>query len=172
MQEGLGGQDQPPADGPEYPKVVRIAGVIWIVFGSLILLNSAVNLLVTFSTAAGGGAQTGDRVFVALLAMLIGAVFIHAGLQSTRGTAKDTLGNGIGSIIFAGLIGGAGVLLLLGSLVVGGTVGLIGAVLGGINLLNGVGLLAAGVLALLGRHAYKAWRRAQQSRVGGGGTSP
>jgi hypothetical protein len=143
--------------------------VIWIVFGSLILLNAAINLLLTFGMSAGGGAQAAGGVCPVLIGVLFGAVFIHVGVQSVQGTAKDTLGNGIGSIIFALLNGGFGVLLMVGAVAVGGTAGLIAALLGGVSLLGGIGLLAAGVLALVGREEYKAWRRAHKRRVGSGG---
>jgi len=163
MRVGIGEEDQLPVDGPEYPRTVHIAGVIWIVFGSLILLNAAINPLLTFGMAAGGGAQTAGGGCPVVIGVLVGAVFIHVGVQSTRGTAKDTLGNGIGSIIFGLLNGGFGALLLVGAVAAGGTAGLIVGILGGVNLLGGIGLLAAGVLALVGRDEYKAWRRAQRA---------
>lgn len=163
MREGIGEQDQLPVDGPEYPRTVHIAGVIWIVFGSLILVNAAINLLLTFGMAAGGGAQAAGGMSSVLIGVLVGAVFIHVGVQSTRGTAKDTLGNGIGSIIFGLLNGGLGALLLVGAVAAEGTAGLIAGILGGVSILGGIGLLAAGVLALVVREEYRAWRRAQRA---------
>src|SRR5260370_40664686 len=48
-----------------------------------------------------------------LLVALFGGGFIFVGVQTLTGAAKDTLGNGIGSIIFAALMGGFTVLLLV-----------------------------------------------------------
>jgi hypothetical protein len=148
--------------------VVYTAGVIWIVFGCLILLNAAVNLLLTLGLAAADGAQAAGGTCPVLLGVLFGAVFILVGVQSTRGTAKDTLGNGIGSIIFGLINGGFGALLIAGG-IAAGSAGLIAVILGGISLLGGIGLLVAGVLALAGRGEYKAWQRAQTDRIGSAG---
>jgi hypothetical protein len=172
MREGSGEQDQLPVDGPKYPRAVHIAGVIWIIFGSLILLNAAINLLLTVGMAAGDGAQAAGGGSPVWIGVLVGAVFIHVGVQSTRGTAKDTLGNGIGSLIFGLLNGGFGAFLIVGAIAAGGIAGLIAAIFGGISLLGGIGLLVAGVLALVGREEYKAWRRAQKSRAGSGVATP
>jgi hypothetical protein len=94
-----------------------------------------------------------------LFAALFGGGFIFVGIQTLIGTAKDTLGNGIGSIIFAALIGGlAAVLLvaLVASRAAGAQAGpvwvLVLAV--GIYGLAAVGLLAAGIMALAGREGY------------------
>ncbi len=143
-------------DGPvEYPKPVSVAGVLWIVFGAITLLNVAVGLLLV-AAVAGGFGELGARgtgmVCGAVLSALFGAVFIHVGVQSVRGTARDTLGNGIGSIIFGLLQLAVGVLKMIQA----------DAIVGSIGLLSGVGLLVAGVLALVGRDKYKAWRRSQR----------
>ena len=148
---------------PEFPRAVQIAGIIWIVIGSLILLNAAAGLLLTFGTV-GGGADRAGGVCPMLIGVLFAAVFLHVGIQSTRGTAKDTLGNGIGSILFGLPNAGFGVILIGGAAVAGRPVGLILVLLGIVCLLAAVGLLAAGVLALVGRQQYKAWRRAQKNR--------
>lgn len=145
-----------PIDGlPSFPPLVKIAGVAWIVFGILILLESVVLFLVSF-VLSGRGPRQGDaepNVFVAVFVALFGAAFLHVGVQSVRGTARDTLGNGIGSIVF-GLFSG---LSALGTLAAGQFVQF------GINLLAGGGLLAAGILALIGRSDYKVWRKASKS---------
>jgi hypothetical protein len=148
------------------------------------LLNATATLLLTFVATAAGGAQAWCGVCPVLIGVLFGAVFIHVGVQSTRGTARDTLGNGIGSLGFALLNGGFGVLLITSGIVASGTTGgragstdaLIAGIIGGSSLLDGIGLLAAGVLALVGRREYKAWRRAQKrqranSGAGRGGIS-
>src|SRR5436305_8370949 len=100
MREPIDERDELPVDEPDYPSSVRLAGVIWICFGSLILLGAASNLLLLSGNRGGDAAgQTGGMVGVVFVAFF-GAVFLHVGVQSTRGTAKDTLGNGVSSIIF------------------------------------------------------------------------
>ena len=132
------------------------AGVLWIVFGAITVVNVAVGVLLVMA-AAGGigglGSQGGPLLCVSVLLTLFGAVFVHVGVQSVRGTARDTLGNGVGSLIF-GLFQSAGGVLRISQ----GDV-----VMAGVGLLSAAGLLAAGVLALVGRGQYKAWRRAQRA---------
>ena len=148
MREDVGEQQELAPGDAQYPRAVHTAGVIWIIFGCLILLSAAVNLLLTFGLAAAPGAHAVGGVCPVLIYVISGAVFVHVGVQSTRGTAKDTLGNGIGSLIFGLLNGGFGALLIVGAIAAGGAAGVIAGTLGGINLLGGIGLLAAGVLAL------------------------
>src|SRR5262249_9234566 len=132
-------EEQEPWRGGElpYPSVVRSAGVIWVVFGGLILLNALVNLGLTVGAQRANQGQAGAGVVPFVVGILFGAVFIHVGVQSIRGTAKDTLGNGIGSIIFGVLNGGWGLLLLLGGAVIGGQVGAFVLIVGGIGILAG-----------------------------------
>jgi len=171
-----------------YPKAVYAAGVIWIVIGALILLNAAVNLVVGLTQMGAvpavkgpgipqgpgpaqgppGGAVATTGVCPAVMGLLFGVAFVHAGLQSTKGTARDTLGNAIGSIIIALLNGGFGVIVLLAGLAgmaVAHAAGFILIVIGLISILAGVGLFVAGILALIGRQEYKAWRQMERART-------
>jgi hypothetical protein len=84
------------------------------------------------------------RVFGAGL-VLFGGAIILAGILSVRGAATDTLGKGIGSIL-----SGVFVAVMVG----GPSLDIRG---GGI----GVGLVVAGLLALVGRSEYLAWRKSQ-----------
>jgi hypothetical protein len=168
MREDVGEQQELPPGDAQYPRAVHTAGVIWIIFGCLILLGAAVNLLLTFGVAAAPRADAVGGVCPVLIYVISGAVFVHVGVQSTRGTAKDTLGNGIGSLIFGLVDMGFGALLIVGAIAGGEVTGVIAGTLGGINLLVGIGLLHAGVLALGGREEYKAWQRAQKGRPGSG----
>jgi hypothetical protein len=151
--------EEPESDyerGPPYPGMVRAAGIIWIVFGGLILLNLGILLLMMFVLAQKGAAEAAmvGGVVGAVIVGLFGGVFIHVGVQSVAGTATDTLGNGIGSIIFA-------LLNFAGAVAQAGNGNVIAAV---VSFLCGGGLLAAGILALIGRADYKAWRRARVRR--------
>jgi len=152
---------------PGFPRTVMAAGIIWITVGCLILLNMLMLLLLTFGPAAEGWreADAARSALMGLLLGLFGAAFIHVGVQSVRGTAHDTLGNGIGSIIFGLLQGGYASTLILGGLALGAALGgaaLIIVFLAGISMLASTALLAAGVLALIGRQEYKDWRKWQK----------
>jgi hypothetical protein len=152
--------DEPPRRRrPRLPGTVLAAGIIWVVIGGLILLSFAVFMLILFSAPqpAGPADPRAGFVCVGLLGALFGAVFVHVGIQSIRGTAKDTLGNGIGSLVFG--------LLQAGAAALQGAAGRIPQA--GTHALFAAGLLAAGVLALVGRSEYKAWRRASQARSRG-----
>jgi hypothetical protein len=162
-----GEQDRLPVERPQYPRAVRIAGVVWIVFGclSLTLLNPGIGLLVSFGMPAGQGDWlAGAACPIMLTGMLFGILFIYVGVQSVRGTAKDLGSNGVGSLIFGVLDGSFGLFLIISAAEAPG--GLMAAILGGINFLAGVGLLAAGRLALGSREAYKAWHKAQSVHLG------
>ncbi len=142
-----------------FPGTVLAAGVIWIVYGCLVFLDLVVVLLAIFAVAANAKGDAAGAVVAGTLCGLafvglIGAAFLFVGVQSVRGTARDTLGNGVGSIIL-GLLGLGGVALYasLGQFIPAG-----GAAVGG-----GL-LLTAGVLALVGRSPYKLWRMAQRDQ--------
>jgi hypothetical protein len=121
--------------------VVKIAAIIWLVFGALILLNALLQL-------SQGIKDTGQQVLVVILG-LFALAFIFVGYQTLKGTAKDTLGNGIGSILLAGV----GSWNSYGSIMIGQF-----DLYAIISLLSVVALIVAGILALVGRADYKAWR--------------
>jgi hypothetical protein len=100
-----------------------------------------------------------------VFALLFGDGIVFVGVQSIRGTASDTLGNGIGSILLGLLClscGGSDLLSVASG--VGGRPIAVGVTSAAVNLLAGVGLLAAGVLALVGRSEYMAWKRRSKRR--------
>jgi hypothetical protein len=155
-----------------FPGKVRTAGIIWILFGALILLW----LLISFAFASPQdlGAITKADLWQIALVGLVGVGFGYAGFRTVSGTAKDTLAYGIASIILGGHMALAGIYgglitvwHLVDSLHQGGDgfwrrehgfMGLFVA-LAGISLPIGVGLLFAGILAIRARSQYKAWRR-------------
>jgi hypothetical protein len=147
----------PPEVPPQYPGSVRAAGIIWIILGGLILLSAGLNLLVAFTDQPlVGGAYAAGRGCGVLFMALFGVVFLLVGIQNVNGTAKDTLGNAIGSIIFAALEFGIAVVTIVGTAAIGNLP--IGLIVAGIYGFGGMGLLLAGILALLGRRQYLAWR--------------
>ena len=155
-----------------YPTVMRIAAIAWIVFGCLVLLTGLLNLvveLVGLATAGGGAPEATGRAVggacVMIFALLFGGGFVFVGVQTILGWANDTLGNGIGSILLGLLClscGGSGLVTVASG--VGGQPVAVGVISAAINLLSGLGLIAAGVLALVGRSDYVAWKRKNTRR--------
>ena len=80
-----------------YPRTIGIAGIAWLITGGWFALLSA---NVGWSMYEVGSNDKTLVVGLMLLGYAIFAVgFIQVGIQSLRGTARDMLGNGIGSII-------------------------------------------------------------------------
>jgi hypothetical protein len=153
--------DRPFGDAP-FPPVVLIAGVAWILFGGLGLANAVAALALLGATPPE---QRPGATCAVPLSILFAVAFIVVGFQGIMGTAKDTMGNGVGSILFGLLNLGFGALLLAGSVTIAGAEELAWLIGGGFSVAAGLGLLAAGVLALVGRQDYLAWRRAQKDRA-------
>ena len=138
------------------PRSVRVAGIVWIAFGSLALIVISVSVILA---AAGRLYFDGISVFFCLSCTF----FLLAGVRTVRGKAKDVLGNSIGSIIVSLLffamaalltLLGAGVISILGPGRVDVTVLIISFI---VSLLSGLLMLAA-VMALANRQAYLDWK--------------
>jgi hypothetical protein len=154
-----------------YPKGVRVAAIIWMVNGILILLNA----VVSFALNAGGGNNKGSCGVI--FGGLIGIAFVAVGSQTLKGTAKDTLGNAVGSLLFGFLVMTCGGIVMTSGIAVAtgaaeGSVieqpkapGIMAIVVGATNLLTGSALLVAGILAIVGRAPYKAWRKAERAKL-------
>jgi hypothetical protein len=141
------------------PNQLKIAGYLWVAFGILILLGGLYNLIVMYGPGglrAGVGVAVGGGIGVALIA-LFGGAFIFVGVQSINGTARDTMGNGIGSLCFAAIE------LLIGFVALA-NFGFFFLLL--IPLLAGAGLLVAGVLAIMARADYLDWKKAKKLSSG------
>jgi hypothetical protein len=133
--------------------------MIWIVVGSLIIVNALVAMLPV--SDLGGFYCIGCLTAVLILC---GGAFILVGIQTIRGTARDTLSNGIGSIIMAFIYLGVLALQVLMLITVAKRLGVLEGIQSGFGFINGVGLLVAGVLALVGRSDYRGWRQAHKGR--------
>ena len=137
-----------------FPTGVRIAGIIWVLFGAITILSSLAGFVT--QAGAGGGGSIGCGLFIPI-------AFLITGIQTVQGTAKGVLASAIGSIVF-GLIYLAVPILLfqLINQVRGGAAGPMPPgvlqVVAGVMILAGVALLAAGGLALVNRQEYMAWR--------------
>ena len=86
------------------PGSTKAAGIIWINTGVLKLLATAVDAVMSFGGA--GGTPPAGIICGSVFGAFVGAVFLMVGIQTLNGSAKGTLANGIGSIIFAVLVGG------------------------------------------------------------------
>jgi hypothetical protein len=158
-----------------YPSIVGMAAGAWIGFGCLILLSGGANVILQLALGANGprdpgaaAGQIGGNICGLAIVLIFGIAFIHVGVQTLRGVAPDTLGNGIGSLIFGLLNLGCGGAVFFFAGVAGAAVGgavavfaFIGAI---INLIAGFGLIAAGAMALVGRQPYLDWQSAQRRR--------
>src|SRR5579862_2628329 len=159
---------------PVFPTSVRIAGIVWIVFGSIIILNAIVSAGLTAGAGGANGANAAGGACGAIIPLLIGIAFIFVGQQTLRGTARDTLGNAIGSLVlgigplvcgFLAIIGGVALANAPAKVPAGEAANIAAIepgvlmVLGVVNILSGFGLLTAGALALIGRAEYREWRR-------------
>jgi hypothetical protein len=143
--------------------------------GCVIIINALVSLGISAAAVADNAANAGS-ICGAILPFLFGVAFIVVGRQTIRGTARDTLGNAIGSLVLGigPLVCGFGAIasgLAVANVPVNvqgkdvadlkANVGLL-VVLGIVNILSGLGLMTAGALALIGRKDYRDWRRLQK----------
>jgi hypothetical protein len=170
MTDYSGGDDNRPTEVP-FPGKVLVAGILWIMFGGLALVSVVVTIVLSAAAAAGAPPRPGEHCGNCC-SVLFGIAFLWVGFTTVKGTAKDTLGNAIGSLVFGLIYLGLGLLAGLGGAVglagpggPGGppaaavammsTIMLVVAVMAG---LIGSGLVGAGVLAIMGREQYREWR--------------
>jgi hypothetical protein len=142
------------------PGAVIAAGILWILFGCIQTLASLLSVAPGRDDAmADRTARASKAAFTCAMA-LIGVVFILVAIRCIRGTAKDILGISIGSLILGVLYTCAGVVALSTTLK---ELSNVAAIL--VILFLAVPPNLAGVLGLIARSDYKAFRRAtQQSR--------
>jgi hypothetical protein len=157
--------------GPRFPGTATAAGVIWLLYGGLGVLNGFLSFaLAGAQLQQGGGGPPAGGAGGGCCPMLIGIAFLVCGLQTVRGTASDTRGNSIGSILLACLQ------LLVALAVIAFGAGAFGAgnqgnagpnnppetavmvVIGLVVGAMGLGLFTAGVLGLMARKPYLEWR--------------
>ena len=141
------------------PGIIRAAGVLWIISGALLLAGAALTFLLLLVDSSGWRPLNGFGWILGCGAVC-GVAFLAVGVQSFKGTATDTLASGIWSIVIA-LVDLGVALLLYAAAVLGGNVGLTPFAAVG----SSPGLFLAGVLALLGRRSYKAYRQAGEERL-------
>jgi hypothetical protein len=152
----------PPATVPvrrtpaRFPGTVRTAGAIWIAFGCLCLLFYMGMLVLSAAVSLEPWTPRMMRDATELLAcsgILLGpfaAAFVIVGVQTVTGIARGTGANAAGSIMFGVFAFALTVALAAREEFGQASVGLVA----------GCSLVAAGILALLGRKDYHAWRQA------------
>jgi hypothetical protein len=162
--------DPPRRRNAPLPGGVRAAGIIWISIGALGLATAVLSLVGNLAMQGGGGPGGPVPILCSFVCFAaIPAVFLMVGVQTVKGTAKGTLGNGIGSIIFGLLALSVPVSVgwIIGRAAAGG--GLPGGggldtlmlIVFGVYVVLGLALFVAGGLAIAGRDAYTEWRVAR-----------
>lgn len=145
-----------------FPRKVGVAGIIWSLFGGL-LLYKVTEWLVPHLMDPREVDQWG-LVRMVLPSVLFGLFIVYLGVSVVLGWARDTKGRAVTSMILGIIVGGHGALTLLIMGVNAGGLGLgaVGFLIGGC--LGSGSLLTAGVLALVGRDQYLEWRLARRMR--------
>jgi hypothetical protein len=167
----------PSDSSPPFPIGARIAGIIWIVVGTLGLFGVVYSLVTgtmaqqpqpNINAQQQQAAQAG-QICGLIIAVLFYAIFLFVGIQTVRGRARGLKGNSIGSIVFSVLVGGFGALAMIGGIALMNGAAPKPANMGNVDpimiilsaafiLLIGLGLLVAGILGLFSNSAYLDWR--------------
>lgn len=151
-----------PADAAtpnRFPLPVKIAGLCWIVFGTVCLV---------FDVAIGIQLLDKVRNVTSLVCPVVFALaFLIIGIQTVQGAAKTSLANGVGSIVFSLVYFCVGSFTLTGDFPPNRRQNpnpeaeAFIQILSIVALTLGTMLLTAGVLAVSGNTAYQRWRRAE-----------
>lgn len=133
---------------PKRPILTTIASIVWIIFGSFNILGIIVLLTSSVSTNSNNMGLGGSlfNLFLIAIPAILGIVFTYVGVQTLRGKARDVIISSIFSI-------------LIGIFYLPATIQMSGRVNSATFFL--AGLVVAGILALIGRSRYKAWRNAR-----------
>ena len=160
-------------DEPPFPTKVTVAGIAWIVFGGLIVVNLLIALVLLAAvsrSAVGVDREQASSAFavgicLSVLLGLFAAGFIFVGVQSVRGTAPGTIANGVGSIIF-GLLNFIPLFVLVVRANSPGRIppGTGEYIQAGISSLFGLALIAVGAVAIAGAAEYKMWRQFRKAK--------
>src|SRR4051812_18570757 len=93
---------------PSVPILARLAGYIWLVFGGGVLLVGFGFLHILFEEPDWTMKRRALHVGFVLLFEATGAGFVYVGRQTTTGRARDTIGNGLGSLALGILLAARG----------------------------------------------------------------
>ena len=156
--------DLEPPERPRFPGIVMAAGVIWIAVGVLAMVNGMLSIVLAGANAAGGGGG-GGNAGSPCCGILIAIAFVSCGYNTVTGKAKDTLGNSIGSLLLGLIYLAVGIGF---ALVAAGAFGNMNALpiapeaIIAVAILTGmigITLEMAGIFGLVGRRAYREWRK-------------
>ncbi|MEZ6141511.1 MAG: hypothetical protein R3B84_13140 [Zavarzinella sp.] len=139
-------------DDVEFPGIVKIACYIWIVFGLIAIAQGIMFLAMPSDNLKKDELNYNYPGLVG--ALLIGICFAVTGLQLLTGKVLEIVGAAVGSL-FIGL-------LMLG---LSGLVANYDALTLAIpGFIAGLGLIVAGVMVIMGRSQFMAWKRAKKKR--------
>jgi hypothetical protein len=146
---------------PSYPWQMIASGVLWMVLGVLMLCYTGV--IAASSMIHNGGAPARGLLLWLGFSGLFGVALLIGSVRVIRGTMRKLVSN----MVLCGGIGlydmGWAVVKIAGVQFARPSMGLIIVV--SFQVLTGVLLLAAGVLALLGKSQYEEWCREQNVRL-------
>jgi hypothetical protein len=139
---------------PKRPLTIAVASCIWIALG-VELATAAICLFLLGMTERdplAGDARISFEAIISYVLAAVAAGLLYVGFRTWEGRARNTLWSGFGCVILA---------LLIISLII--QLFLRGHGVGFLVSLEVAFLLAAGILALIGRRKYKAWREARKA---------
>jgi hypothetical protein len=139
-----------------FPAAIRAAGIIWIVVGSLALASMILEIVLHVVVLSKGLVCFDVGFFGA--SALFGIAFLVCGIQTVCGSTRDPLGNGVGSLFFGLMSMARAVFAGIGMAEGEGVEALIFLFLTLVGGLGGFSLVAAGILAFVGREPYRQWR--------------
>lgn len=137
-------------EATDYPLTVRVACVLWIAAGVLVLLGP-VAIFAQLLGSAGSISPAPVEVAVAVVVFPFAMLCVFGSVETLRGRPNDVLLGAVASVII-------GVLLLVLPVVFDTSLKPFGYVLLGIPVSL---LVSAGPLAIVGRSAYVRWRGAR-----------
>lgn len=170
---------------PEFPIGVLIAGIIWVIYGSVWLMSAVAAAFIkgmaqangpgagVGGPGAGGPGAGGSNELTLFLMFLFGIAFFFTGIQAIRGALTSVRIAGAGSLVFSLLffcVAGVG----MSDPVPKGknqgdkdpkTEKTVRTITAAVAALVGAGLALSGALAIAGSESYTRWR---ESRNGSG----
>ena len=144
----------------EYPGLLTLAGYLWIICGALILLGAIIatanDMGANNQQGANAEAQNGGKMCAYVFMTIMAILLMRAGFRSITGTAEDTLGASIGSMIFGLVPTGVGLFALANN----GDI-----IFVAVELAWGFACEAAGVMGLMARASFLDWKQGQDRPV-------
>jgi len=137
-----------------FPSGVRAAAIIWIGFAIVELFIAGLSIALNAAADAANAVPRGQAGISGFFMLMMSLAFLLIGIQTIKGSAKGTLGNGIWSIAM-GLIHAMGTVFLIRA--AGGSTGMV-LIVASVSGLIVMAMLTGGLLAISGRHAYAEWR--------------